>query len=71
MTQKIEDKVFPTIVHIMASEYASYFLGGLEGIDRKKQNRIKEIEDKFEEMGIEWKDWSDLVMAHFKEIEKL
>lgn len=66
MTLPVEDKVFPTAVQLMASEYASYFIGGLDGIDRKRQDRLNAIEDKIGEMGIDWKDWSDLVMAHAK-----
>jgi hypothetical protein len=62
----IKEKAFPTIVHMLASEYASYFIGGLDGIDRKRQDRLNAIEDKIGEMDIEWKDWSDLVMAHAK-----
>jgi hypothetical protein len=68
---KIEEKKYAQILHYMAMEYASYFLGGLDGIDRKRQNRINEIEDKVREMGVEWEDWTDLVMGHFKEIKNL
>ena len=63
-------KEYPEIAHFLAREYAFYFLGGLEGIDRKRQARLNEIEDKFEEMGFKWKDWSELVMAHFDKLEK-
>jgi hypothetical protein len=66
MATNIENKAFPTVVQLLATEYASYFIGGLDGIDRKRQDRLNAIEDKIVEMGIEWKDWSDLVMAHAK-----
>lgn len=65
MTEKIEDKKFPQIAHYMAMEYASYFGGGLDGIDRKRQDRLNEIEDKVREMGIEWSEWTELVLKHF------
>jgi hypothetical protein len=66
VTAKIEDKEFPRIVHYLAMEYGSMFLGGLDGIDQKRQNRLNEIEDKIEELGVSFSDWTDLVMAHFK-----
>jgi hypothetical protein len=58
-------KEFSRAVHLMAVEYSLYFAGGLNGIDRKIQNRLNEIEDKIREMGIDWNDWTELVLDKF------
>ena len=57
-------------IQLLATEYASYFLSGLEGIDRKRQNRINQIEDKVAEAGIEWNDFVNIVMESFRAMNK-
>jgi hypothetical protein len=55
----------------LAREYASYFQWGLDGISQSTQLRINEIEYTIrEDMGIEWKVFSEEVMRQFEEIEK-
>lgn len=61
----IVDKEFPSVVHLWAKEYGFYFIGGLSGIDRKQQDRLNAIEDRIRSMGIDWNDWTELVLAHF------
>ena len=61
----IESKEFPQVLHFWAMEYGSYFMSGLDGIDRKRQDRLNAIEDKVREMGIDWSDWTELVLTHF------
>lgn len=56
-------------VVLMAQEYASYFLGGLEGITREMQDRLNEIEDDVRERGIDWDEWSALCMDELRKLE--
>ena len=65
----ILDKEFSQEIHWLATEYASLFLGGLEGIGKREQNRLNEIEIKIREMNINWKDWTELCVTNLKFLE--
>jgi hypothetical protein len=58
------------MMKLLAKEYASYFLGGLEGITRRQQDRINEIEDAVKVMGVEWDVFKEEVMKQFSKINE-